>query len=94
MSRRSGMDFVIGVAVGTIIGAAAGILLAPNSGKETRKIVTEKTKVAIDTTKDAASKVKGKIVSKVDKLRESIEDAFDQSYIEDDVYEELPEIEE
>jgi len=36
--------FVIGAVLGVLAGAVAGVLLAPRSGKETRKIVASKTK--------------------------------------------------
>ena len=34
--------FLAGVVLGALIGAAAGVLLAPQSGEETRKIVKQK----------------------------------------------------
>ncbi|MCL5410783.1 MAG: YtxH domain-containing protein [Patescibacteria group bacterium] len=36
--------FVIGAALGALAGIAAGILFAPRSGKETRKMVGDKAK--------------------------------------------------
>lgn len=41
MSNES--NFLTGIVVGAIVGAAAGILLAPDSGEETRKKIAEKT---------------------------------------------------
>lgn len=38
----SGEKFVTGLIAGTVIGAAVGLLLAPKSGDETRKVVREK----------------------------------------------------
>ena len=37
-----GNKLVTGLVAGALVGAAAGILLAPKSGKETRKMVGEK----------------------------------------------------
>ena len=36
---RRGNKFVVGLAVGAIAGALAGTLMAPKSGKETRKAI-------------------------------------------------------
>ncbi len=41
MSEES--KFLTGIVIGAIVGAAAGILLAPESGEETRKKIADKT---------------------------------------------------
>ena len=41
MSAKGG-GFVIGLALGALVGAAAALLLAPESGEELRKDITEK----------------------------------------------------
>ncbi len=41
MSNES--NFITGIVIGAIVGAAAGILLAPESGEETRKKIADKT---------------------------------------------------
>tara|TARA_R110000787_G_scaffold43372_1_gene106414 strand:+ start:23010 stop:23372 length:363 start_codon:yes stop_codon:yes gene_type:complete len=41
MSKES--KFLTGIVIGAIVGAAAGILLAPESGEETRKKIAHKT---------------------------------------------------
>ena len=41
MSKES--NFLTGIVIGAIVGAAAGILLAPESGEETRKKIADKT---------------------------------------------------
>ena len=41
MSKES--KFLTGIVIGAIVGAAAGILLAPESGEETRKKIADKT---------------------------------------------------
>jgi len=41
----SNKKFIIGAALGALAGAVAGMLLAPKSGAETRKIIKDKAKV-------------------------------------------------
>ncbi len=41
MSKES--NFLTGIVIGAIVGAAAGVLLAPESGEETRKKIADKT---------------------------------------------------
>ncbi len=36
-SKKGGSKFILGAALGAAVGAVAGVLVAPKSGKETRK---------------------------------------------------------
>jgi len=67
MSKNNG-KFVIGALVGAALGAAAGLLFAPRSGKETRKIVGKKAKEYAEKGKDLALKEKEAVIKAVDKL--------------------------
>jgi gas vesicle protein len=40
--KTYGIDFLAGFLVGTLVGAAAALLLAPQSGEETRVLIREK----------------------------------------------------
>jgi gas vesicle protein len=40
--KTSGVDFIAGFLVGALVGAAAALLLAPQSGEETRTLIREK----------------------------------------------------
>ncbi|HSR30899.1 MAG TPA: YtxH domain-containing protein [Anaerolineae bacterium] len=40
--NSSGVDFVAGFLVGALVGAAAALLLAPQSGEETRTLIRDK----------------------------------------------------
>lgn len=57
MSKGNG-KFVLGALLGAAAGAVAGILFAPKSGKETRKVIKEKTKEYADKSKEFAVKEK------------------------------------
>ncbi|MCX6808084.1 MAG: YtxH domain-containing protein [Candidatus Berkelbacteria bacterium] len=62
--------FFLGVVFGALAGAAAGLLLAPQSGKETREVLGKKVK---EYTKDCKEMVeKGKEIAK-----EKIKDTAD-----------------
>ncbi|AEV33027.1 YtxH domain-containing protein [Owenweeksia hongkongensis] len=55
MSDQSG-NVILGTLLGAAVGFAAGILLAPASGKETRETLGEKANEAKDAINDVASK--------------------------------------
>ena len=46
MNRDSSSGFFAGLLIGAVIGAAIGLLYAPRSGDETRRLVKEKAAVA------------------------------------------------
>jgi gas vesicle protein len=50
----------IGVLAGAVIGAAAGLLLAPMSGKETREMIGERYNDVKEKVSDMTSKVKNR----------------------------------
>jgi gas vesicle protein len=50
MSERSG-DFIKGLVIGGLIGAALGILYAPKSGKETREDIAQKAEELVERAK-------------------------------------------
>jgi gas vesicle protein len=49
--RRNHSHLLRGLLVGSVLGATAGFLLAPKSGKELRSDIETKTKKALDETK-------------------------------------------
>jgi gas vesicle protein len=51
-------DFMIGVLVGSAVGACAALLYAPQTGEETRTRIKEKTSEAMDRTSELASQAK------------------------------------
>ncbi len=69
-------DFLAGVIVGTVVGAVAGILFAPASGKETRTRIAEKGKdvkeQAVITAKEKKEAVKSSSKDLINKLRDKL----------------------
>jgi len=53
-----GSGFVIGLAVGAVLGLAIGFLFAPRPGEETRQLLKEKAELARERAAEAAGKVR------------------------------------
>jgi len=60
--------------LGGIVGAALALLLAPESGRETRRRIRDFTDDVKDKVKDYTEDVKGKVTSTIDKSRELYEE--------------------
>jgi len=68
---KSGGKFFIGALIGAAAGAVAGLLFAPRSGKQTRKIIGDKTK-------DYAEKGREAVVAEEEKARKAIGNIADK----------------
>lgn len=68
MSNQSG-NVILGTLIGAAVGFAAGILLAPASGKETRDTLGKKA----DEAKDAINDVAHKAMASLKEVKESAE---------------------
>lgn len=67
---KSGNPFLKGVATGAIVGAAAGLLLTPKSGKEMQAVVKEKTSGSTQKVSETAAKTKEKLTGTLDQVKE------------------------
>lgn len=72
---------LLGVLIGLTAGAAVGILLAPRSGKDTRKLISKKGKEAQDNVSDLLDqgysqwkKVRNKVVDRANMTKHDIKD--------------------
>jgi gas vesicle protein len=63
LRRDRTKNMVIGVGIGTAVGAAAGILFAPKSGKETRQIIADRTSEAVVNLKESVAAAKERIAA-------------------------------
>lgn len=52
-----GKDFLTGVLVGSIVGAAIGLLMAPQSGEETREVLGEQARNIRDKVQESSRQV-------------------------------------
>ena len=70
--------FVAGFIVGGVVGAVIGVLLAPQSGEETREMISEGTKEAYNKVSDAAKEIQQKAESVVDEVQKKGEEIIDK----------------
>ena len=61
--------FFAGFIMGGALGALAGILLAPSSGDETRKIISEKTSDVKDIAEESIQNIKSKTEVMIDDIQ-------------------------
>jgi gas vesicle protein len=52
MNKDKAIGLSIGILTGAVVGAAITLLFAPQSGKETRKMIKDKTREMVDTVKE------------------------------------------
>jgi len=79
MSERSQLGAILGAfAVGAVVGAGIALLYAPQSGRETRELITRKTRElkdkveeSFDEAKDALCEKKAKFVAAVQAGRQA-----------------------
>ena len=72
MSKDSGGKFILGAMIGAAAGAIAGILFAPKSGKETRKIVGDKAKDYAQKGKEIMNRSKDLAKDKIHETAEKV----------------------
>ncbi len=72
-------DFLAGVFVGTVIGAVAGVLFAPYSGKETRSRVAEKGREVKEEAVDIAKEKKEAVLSSSKELIQNLREKLPQT---------------
>jgi len=57
MNKDKAIGLSIGVLAGAVVGAAIAMLFAPQSGKETRKMIKDKTMEVVDIVKEKTTGV-------------------------------------
>ena len=72
MSKDTSTGFFAGLIIGAVIGVAVGILYAPKSGNETRRLVKEKAAAAKDTLTQTARRVKDTVSSRINSDSDSL----------------------
>lgn len=59
--NNQGTTILVSFLIGGIVGAGLALLLAPQSGRKTRKQIADMAEEVLDYTSDYAKKLKGKI---------------------------------
>nr|WP_321397270.1 YtxH domain-containing protein [uncultured Desulfobacter sp.] len=59
--RNRTRNLILGAGIGSVVGVAAGILLAPKPGSETRKAVIDRTGKTVRSFKDRAAATKARM---------------------------------
>ncbi|HPZ08890.1 MAG TPA: YtxH domain-containing protein [Candidatus Eremiobacteraeota bacterium] len=77
MEKGKGLDFFLGFLTGTLVGAAIAIILAPQSGEETREylkdqaiLIKDKASEVASDMRDKATEIAGEVKDKADKMRD------------------------
>ncbi len=72
-------DVLLGLAIGTVAGLITGILVAPDKGTETRKLIKTKfkdmTQKVVDTVEDRIDNLEGKIKNMKNKADKAADNA-------------------
>lgn len=80
--RQARCNAVAGLTAGLLLGAIAGLLFAPKSGKETRADLREGAKVGADMVKEAAGQVGEFAKEKADAVKDKISQMKAQKHAE------------
>jgi len=78
MSGKGAGAFLGGVLLGTAIGSILGILLAPNSGKETRRLLRQQLKEIPNSPEDASQNARVEIEKLVESARNSLDETIEK----------------
>jgi len=77
MSQKK--EFVLGMLIGSAVGAAVAILYAPQGGEDTRELIKHKGSEAKEKVTEVASTVKQTVTEKADQIRSTTHDLVDKS---------------
>jgi gas vesicle protein len=79
MSRnRGGVEFLAGLFIGGMLGALLGLLLAPQSGEETRAQLAERGIELRDELEKKSGEIQERIPTMIDEQRSRVEDAIEK----------------
>jgi gas vesicle protein len=77
--RNVMVSVLAGIGIGVMVGAIAGLLLAPRSGTETREAIGEKLHDLGNKLNDLSHEVAGKVKSAVDSGRQAVVERMERA---------------
>ena len=77
------LSVLAGIGIGVMVGAIAGLLLAPRSGPETREAIGEKLHDLGNKISDLSHDVAGKVKSAVDSGRQAVAERMERAGTQD-----------
>jgi gas vesicle protein len=78
MNKDNAIGFGVGLLSGAIIGGVIALLYAPQSGKETRKMIKDKTVEVADTVKEKTMGVIDAVKEKTDGVVDMVKDEYNE----------------
>ena len=72
-------NLIIGVSIGTALGATAGVLFAPRPGRETRENISQKAAETIDNIKENVITAKNKVSENIKEKSSKLQDSADKA---------------
>ena len=69
LRKSRAKNLIIGAGIGSAVGVAAGILFAPQSGKETRHIIADRTGETVKNLKENVTATKDKIFASAEEKK-------------------------
>ena len=78
MSNNRAGAFLGGLMLGTAVGTAIGLLIAPRSGRETRKFLRKSAEALPDVAEDLKTSVQYQSEKLLDSAKTSLDDTFDR----------------
>lgn len=77
--------FLVGFTVGAVLGAVAGILLAPKSGVETRELLSDTAKDVVNKTNEKVREIHDKAEAVVNEMQQKGDEIMEkiQTFIEE-----------
>jgi len=74
---RTEWAFLTGLGVGLGVGAVAGLMVAPQSGKETQELLAGKLRGGLDQVASAGKKVRAQVKDLTNRGKENVAEAID-----------------
>lgn len=88
--RQKRLDAARKIAIGSVIGTIAGIMLAPKSGKETRQDIVNKTREIKENAKNTIKDSIGTIKEVEEKVKDRVKEFKDRDMFEIEIESEEP----